>query len=126
MARRYRVGLSRAGKNNAALGGALTALAPDCNYIEDGGVKSPRLFLFAVALPLLFTSFARAEEQSDWLHAYNKAQELAKAKHKLLLLNFTASDWCGWWIKFEKETLSQPQFNNYAHVNPVSVKPDFP
>ena len=104
----------------------VTALAPDCNCIENGGVKSPRLLLLAAALSLLFSSFARAEEQSDWLHDYNKAQEQAKTNHKLLLLNFTGSDWCGWCIKFDKETLSQSQFKNYAHDNLVLVELDFP
>jgi len=103
-----------------------TALAPHCNCIEDDGVKSPRLFLLAAAVSLLFASFARAEAQSDWLHDYSKAQEEAKANHKLLLLNFTGSDWCGWCIKFDKEILSQSQFKNYAHDKLVLVELDFP
>src|SRR2546423_9225127 len=102
-----------------------TARAPYWNRIEDDGVKSPRLFLLAAAVSLLFASFARAEAQSDWLHDYNKAQEEAKANHKLLLLNFTGSDWCGWCIKFDKEILSQSQFKNYAHDNLVLVELDF-
>ena len=102
-----------------------TALAPSCNCVEDGGVKTPRLFLVAAAVSLIFVSFARAESD-DWLHDYNKAQEEAKANHKLLLLNFTGSDWCGWCIKFDKEILSQPQFKNYAHDNLVLVELDFP
>jgi thioredoxin-related protein len=101
-----------------------TALAAGCNRIEDGGVKTPRFFLVAAALSLIVASFAQAE--SDWLHDYNKAQEEAKANHKLLLLNFTGSDWCGWCIKFDKEILSQPQFKNYAHDNLVLVELDFP
>jgi thioredoxin-related protein len=103
-----------------------TALAPDYNCIQDGGVKNPRLFLSVAAVSLLFAFFARAETQSDWLNDYNKAQEEAKANHKLLLLNFTGSDWCGWCIKFEKEILSQPQFKNYAHDHLVLVELDFP
>jgi len=101
-----------------------TALAPGCNYIEDGGVKTRRLFLIAAAVSLVFASLTRAE--SDWLHDYNKAQEDAKANHKLLFLNFTGSDWCGWCIKFDKDVLSQPQFKNYAHDNLVLVELDFP
>jgi protein disulfide-isomerase len=101
-----------------------TALAPSCNCIHDGRVKTPRLFVIAAAVSLVFASFARAE--SDWLHDYNKAQEEAKANHKLLFLNFTGSDWCGWCIKFDKEILSQPQFKNYAHDNLVLVELDFP
>src|SRR5215472_19230341 len=101
-----------------------TALAPGYNCIEDSGVKTPRLFLVAAAVSLVLASFARAE--SDWLRDYSKAQEQAKANHKLLLLNFTGSDWCGWCIKFDKEVLSQPQFKNFAHDNLVLVELDFP
>jgi len=92
-----------------------TALAPGCNCIEDGGVKTPRLFLVAAAVSLVFASFARAE--SDWLHDWNKAQEEAKTNHKLLFLNFTGSDWCGWCIKFDKDVLSQPQFK----ISPTTI-----
>jgi thioredoxin-related protein len=101
-----------------------TALASVYDCIEDGGVKIPRLFLVAAAVSLVFASFARAE--SDWLHDYPKAQEEAKTNHKLLFLNFTGSDWCGWCIKFDKEVLSQPQFKNYAHDNLVLLELDFP
>ena len=101
-----------------------TALAPGCNRIEDGGVKTPRVFLVAAAVSLVFASLTRAE--SDWLHDYNKAQEDAKANHKLLFLNFTGSDWCGWCIKFDKDVLSQQQFKNFAHDNLVLVELDFP
>jgi protein disulfide-isomerase len=101
-----------------------TALASGCNCIEDGGVKTPRLFLIAAAVSLVFAAFARAE--SDWLHDYNKAQEQAKANHKLLFLNFTGSDWCGWCIKLDRDIFSKPQFKNYAHNNLVLVELDFP
>ena len=101
-----------------------TVLAPGCNCIEDAGVKTPRLFLVAAAVSLVFASLARAE--SDWLRDYNKAQEEAKSNHKLLFLNFTGSDWCGWCIKLDKDIFSQPQFRNYAHDNLVLVELDFP
>ena len=100
------------------------ALAPGYNCIEDAGVKTPRLFLVAAAVSLVFASLTRAE--SHWLHDYNKAQEEAKTNHKLLFLNFTGSDWCGWCIKLDKDIFSQPQFKNYAHDNLVLVELDFP
>ena len=100
------------------------ALALGCNCIEYGGVKTPRLFLFAAAVSLVFAAFARAE--SDWQHDYSKAQEEAKTNHKLLFLNFTGSDWCGWCIKLDKDIFSQPQFKDYAHDNLVLVELDFP
>ncbi|MGE5214470.1 MAG: thioredoxin family protein [Nitrospirota bacterium] len=108
----------------AAAAGAYTALALRYNCIEDAGVKTPRLFFVAAAVSLAFAAFARAE--SDWLHDYSKAQEEAKANHKLLFLNFTGSDWCGWCIKFDKDVLSQPQFKTFAHDNLVLVELDFP
>jgi len=100
------------------------ALALGCNCIEDDGVKTPRLFIVAAVSALVFVNFAKAE--SNWLHDYTKAQEEAKANHKLLFLNFTGSDWCGWCIKFDKDVLSQPQFKNFAHDNLVLVELDFP
>ena len=102
-----------------------TALAPDCNHIEDGDVKICRLTLFVVAASVfLFGQFARAE--SGWLNDYKKAQEEAKASNKILLLNFTGSDWCGWCIKFEAEILSQSQFKDYAREKLVLLEVDFP
>jgi thioredoxin-related protein len=101
------------------------ALAPGCNCIEGGKVKAPRLFLVVAAVSLVFPAFfARAE--SDWLRDFSKAQEEAKANHKLLFLNFTGSDWCGWCIKLDKEIFSQTEFKNFAHDNLVLVELDFP
>ncbi|HTL79058.1 MAG TPA: thioredoxin family protein [Candidatus Babeliales bacterium] len=83
-----------------------------------------RLFLLSVAVFLVFSGFARAE--SDWLRDFSKAQEEAKANHKLVFLNFTGSDWCGWCIKLDKDIFSQTEFKNFAHDNLVLVELDFP
>jgi protein disulfide-isomerase len=101
-------------------------LAPVRNRIDDDGVKTPRLFLIAIAASALFASFAPAESGSAWLNDYKKAQEEAKANGKLLLLNFTGSDWCGWCIKIDKDIFSQPQFKDFARDNLVLVELDFP
>jgi protein disulfide-isomerase len=88
-------------------------------------VKHYRFILFAIAASVLLDGeLARAE--STWLNDYKRAQEEAKASHKLLLLNFTGSDWCGWCIKFDKEVLSQSPFKDYARSNLVLVELDFP
>ncbi|PYL26892.1 MAG: thioredoxin family protein [Verrucomicrobia bacterium] len=84
-----------------------------------------RLILFAAAACVFLPApFARAE--SGWLNDYKKAQEEAKASNKFLLLDFTGSDWCGWCKKFDKEILSQSQFQDYARENLVLVELDFP
>jgi len=87
-------------------------------------VKNYRLILFAAAACLLPALFARAE--SGWLDDYKKAQQEAKASNKFLLLDFTGSDWCGWCKKFDKEILSQSEFQDYARENLVLVELDFP
>ena len=110
---------------NAAAAVRRTALALNCNHIENGEVKPYRLIIFAVtASVFLCGQFAKA--QSDWVDDYKKAQEEAKTNNKFILLNFTGSDWCGWCIKFDKEVFSQPQFKDYAHNNLVLVELDFP
>jgi len=87
-------------------------------------VKNYRLILFAAAACLLPALFARAE--SGWLDDYKKAQQEAKASNKFLLLDFTGSDWCGWCKKFDKEILSQSEFQDYARENLVLLELDFP
>lgn len=76
-----------------------------------------------VALALLG---ANAAESVTWLIDAVKAQAQAKAEKKLVLLDFTGSDWCGWCIKLNKEVFSLPEFAEYAQKNLVCVEVDFP
>jgi thioredoxin-related protein len=88
-------------------------------------VTNHRLILFAAAACVFLPApFARAE--SGWLNDYKKAQQEARASNKFLLLDFTGSDWCVWCKKFDKEILSQSQFQDYARENLVLVELDFP
>ena len=57
---------------------------------------------------------------------FAQAQAQAKAEGKLLLLDFTGSDWCGWCKLMEKEIFSQPAFADYAGKKLVLVRLDFP
>src|SRR5207245_9033311 len=77
-----------------------------------------------VTFGVLCNGSVRAE--SGWSTDYQKAQEEAKADHKLLLLDFTGSDWCGFCFQLDKAILSQPQFKEYANKNLVLVEIDFP
>jgi len=64
--------------------------------------------------------------ETTWLTDLPKAQAQAKAENKIVLLDFTGSDWCGWCIKFRKEVLDTPEFQAYAAKNVVLVELDFP
>lgn len=78
---------------------------------------------------LLITSFlllqVRAAELS-WSTDVPQAVAKAKADNKLVLMNFTGSDWCGWCIKFDKEALNTKEFQDFAAKNLVLVQLDFP
>jgi len=64
--------------------------------------------------------------EPEWLTDFAKAQEKAKAEKKMVLMDFTGSDWCGWCIKFKKEALDTQAFKDYAAKNLVLVEVDFP
>ena len=78
----------------------------------------------AAALALFSASCVRADQA--WATDYGKAQQEAKTSHKLVLLDFTGSDWCGFCIQLDRAILSQPQFKDYASKNLVLVEIDFP
>jgi len=81
--------------------------------------------IFSVCAVLtLGASAAFAAE--GWGDNYEKAATQAKAEKKLLLLDFTGSDWCGWCIKLNKEVFSQAEFKEYAAKNLVLLEVDFP
>ena len=61
-----------------------------------------------------------------WLTDAPKAQAHAKKENKLVLLDFTGSDWCGWCIKLHNEVFDLKEFKDYADKNLVLVEVDFP
>ncbi|MGD0412926.1 MAG: thioredoxin family protein [Verrucomicrobiota bacterium] len=61
-----------------------------------------------------------------WLTSVPDAQTRAKKESKLVLLDFTGSDWCSWCKKLDAEVFSQQQFADYAKKNLVLVEVDFP
>jgi thioredoxin-related protein len=73
---------------------------------------------------LAFLVCARAD--LNWLTDYNTAKAQAKTDNKLVLLDFTGSDWCGWCKRLNAEVFSKPQFQEYAAKNLVLVELDFP
>jgi len=87
-------------------------------------VKMFRSVLVAAALSVL--AFSTASAKPGWLTDLKQAQEQAKNDKKLLLVDFTGSDWCGWCIKLDREVFSKPEFKEYADKNLVLLEVDFP
>lgn len=67
-----------------------------------------------------------SQPASHWLTDYKKAQEEAKSSNKLLLMEFTGSDWCGPCILLQRQVFSSPEFQDYAKKNFVLLELDFP
>ena len=114
-------------------------LAENGELPEASTVRSLRLLVVAAALlavscskkPDAVTvvspeSTPSVSAKPGWLTSYDQAQKEAQAKNKLLLMDFTGSDWCGWCIMLDKEVFSKPEFKEYASKNLVLLELDFP
>ena len=88
-------------------------------------MKLQRSLTLAVAFVglCLVTAFSA---ENNWQTDLKKAQSEAKSSNKLMLLDFTGSDWCGWCIRLNREVFSKPEFKEYAAKNLVLVELDFP
>ena len=62
----------------------------------------------------------------EWKTDLNEAAAEAKANNRMLLLNFSGSDWCGWCKRLDAEVFSQEEFQAYANENLVPLLADFP
>jgi len=62
----------------------------------------------------------------NWGTDVSKALAQAKTDKKMVLLDFTGSDWCGWCIKFDKDVLATDKFADYAKAHLELVTLDFP
>jgi thioredoxin-related protein len=85
-----------------------------------------RQLILAAAITLGLSTAFSVQADSEWLTDYKKAQQEAKTNNKLLMLNFTGSDWCGYCIQLDRAILSKPQFKDFASKNLVLVEVDFP
>ena len=81
-----------------------------------------------IAMGMLLCSLIASAGAAElkWETDVAVAQAKAKAENKLVMMDFTGSDWCGWCIKLNKEVFSTPEFMTYAQKNVVPVEIDFP
>ena len=80
------------------------------------------LITLAVATTITLTSASAA----SWLTDIKAAQDQARSQNKLILVNFTGSDWCPWCIRLKNEVFSKPEFASFADENLVLLEVDFP
>lgn len=61
----------------------------------------------------------------EWMTDMHKATAIAREQKKLILLNFSGSDWCAPCVRLRKEILQSPEFIDAA-ASLVLVNADFP
>jgi uncharacterized protein YyaL (SSP411 family) len=82
-----------------------------------------RLFLLLVICAVCHSV---RSENVEWLTDAEAAQAKAKEENKLVLLDFTGSDWCLWCKKLKREVFDKPEFAEFAQSRLVLVEVDFP
>lgn len=85
-----------------------------------------RLVLVAFLGLIITTSSAPVENGLEWETNYEEAFVRAKKEGKMVLINFTGSDWCGWCRRLDSEVFRQQAFKKYADENLVLLKLDYP
>lgn len=80
--------------------------------------------LSALEGPTVFDE--KAYPPNGWTQSMEKAIERAAAEDKMILINFTGSDWCSWCQKLETSVFSQSDFLEWADENLVLVFLDYP
>ena len=61
-----------------------------------------------------------------WTDDFEAAKAKAEKEGKLLLVDFSGSDWCGWCMKLDEEVFSKKKFVSAAQKNFVLVLIDSP
>lgn len=63
---------------------------------------------------------------TEWLSDFDQSKQKASQENKLILLNFSGSDWCAPCIKLKKDVFEQDVFTVYAEKHLVLLRADFP
>ena len=89
-------------------------------------VKTKQIILLCLGLVFLLSAANVTATEEIWQTDFAAAKAKAQKENKLLLIDFTGSDWCGWCKKLKKEVFSQKLFQQKAAQEFVLVELDFP
>ncbi len=78
-----------------------------------------KLLLISLLSSFLFSALT-------WETDFEKARQKAASEKKLILLNFSGSDWCGPCIRMHREIFETDVFEKFATENLVLLNADFP
>jgi thioredoxin-related protein len=76
--------------------------------------------LLIILVAIVTMSFAK------WQPDLETAKKVARENHRLILLNFSGSDWCGPCIRMRKEIFDSEIFSGMSDTDLAMVNADFP
>ncbi len=82
--------------------------------------------LLTTCLAVLALTMSATAATVQWRTDFESAKAEARKDGKIVVMNFSGSDWCGFCIKMKKEALDMKAFTDYAAKNAVLVEVDFP
>ena len=85
-----------------------------------------KILLAAAVAAIAGTVSAATSTPAGWTDDFEAAKKQAAAENKLLLVDFSGSDWCGWCKKLDEEVFAKPEFLEGAKKDFVLVMVDSP
>lgn len=80
----------------------------------------------ALALAMSLSAVAKTSTPVGWTDDYDAALKRAAAEKKLVLADFSGSDWCGWCKRLDKEVFDTEEFRKSATNAYVLLMVDSP
>jgi len=99
------------------------------NIKYDFIMKVKKKLFFAPIFILASTLSLPASETyppQGWMTDFPAAVQQAQEEDKMILIDFTGSDWCGWCIRLDEEVFSKEEFQQFAEEYLIRVYVDFP
>jgi protein disulfide-isomerase len=101
---------------------ACAALVWSQNVRPGGSGSKPATSSAPASKPTTFPAAAAGK----WTNSAPEAAALAKASGRLILADFTGSDWCGWCKRLKAEVFDTKEFHDWSAKNVVLLEVDFP
>ena len=94
------------------------------NTITTDKVEMMHRFFYTAAASVMLACMPA--QGAEWLVDLEAAKDKARAEGKLVLVDFTGSDWCGWCIYLRSNILDTAAFQKYAADKFVLMEVDVP
>jgi protein disulfide-isomerase len=87
------------------------------------GVKVKTIFIVVSFLGIMAVTHAGGNE---WLTDFKEAQKRAQKENKLILADFSGTEWCVWCKNLDSEVFSKKKFLDFAKKHFILLLVDFP